>query len=106
MAWNIVQCRSNTQLRLDLTEPNANGVIIAIDIFLLEENRKHTLFSFRNKGTLARGFTMEIFDDSYVRLWRNTGNAGSWDNPVTSAIPLNLSKSNPFFLCSLTFTIK
>ena len=94
-AWNIVQCRPDTQIRLDLTEPNANGVIIAVDIFLLEENKKHTLFTFRNKGTLARGFTVEIHDDQSVKLWRNDG-SGTWVNSVTSAIPLTLSKSNFF----------
>ena len=93
----MVQCRPNTQLRLDLTEPNANGVIVAADIFVLEGGREHTLFSFRNKETLARGFAVEIYTDNYVKLMRNIG-GGSWDNPVTSATSLNLSKSHPFFL--------
>ena len=92
--WNIVQCRLNTQIILDLTESNANGVIVAADIFVLE-SRKHTIFSFRNKGTLDRGFTVEIHLDYTVQVWRNDG---GWTNPVTSAIPLNLGKFNPFFL--------
>ena len=93
VAWNIVQCRNGTQLRLDLTEPNANGVIVAADIFLFEENLKQTFFSFRNKGNLAMGFTVEIFNSNTVKLWRDIG--GGWENPVTSANPLTLSKSNP-----------
>ena len=92
--WNIVQCRPNTQLRLDLTEPNANGVIVAADIFLLE-SRKHILFSFRNKGTLARGFTVETFYDYSVQLWRNDG---GWAGQLISTTPLNPSKFNSCFI--------
>ena len=91
-----MQCRLNTQLRLDLTEPNANGVIVAVDIFVWEANRKHTLFSFRKKGTLAKVFTVEIYPDNTVQVWRNVG--GTWMIPIISAIPLNLSRSNLFFL--------
>ena len=93
-AWNIVQCKDGTQLRLDLTESNANGVIVAADI-LLRESRKHTLFSFRNKGTLARGFTVEVFYDYSVQLWRNDG---GWTRQFTSSTTLNPSKFNSCFI--------
>ena len=89
-----MQCRPSTQIRLDLTEANANGVVVAADIYLLE-SRKHTFFSFRNKGTLAQGFRLEIFPDYSVQLWRDPG-SGSWMNPVTMAEKLYPSKSNPY----------
>ena len=91
-----MQCRPNTQLRLDLTEPNANGVIVVADILLVEVGWKHTLFSFRDKGTLARGFTVEIRHDNSVQLWRDPG-SGSWENPVGTTEKLNPSKYNLFF---------
>ena len=94
-AWNIVQCKDGTQLRLDLTEANANGAIVAADI-LLRESRTHTLFAFRNQGTLDREFTVEISESNYVEIWRYT-DSGSWES-VISANPLNLSKSNPFLI--------
>ena len=90
-----MQCRPSTQLRLDLTESNANGLVIAFDIFVLE-SQKHTLFSFRNKGNLAMGFTLEIFYDYSVQLWQDTG-GGSWENPITTTTTLTPSKSN--FVC-------
>ena len=104
-AWNIVQCRPDTQIRLDLTESNANGVVAAADILLVEADWKHTLFSFRNKGTLARGFTVEINYDHSVQLWRDTGNE-IWENPLTTVEKLNLSKSNSYFTLSLTVATK
>ena len=91
-----MQCRPNTQLRLDLTEPNANGVIVVADILLVEVGWKHTLFSFRDKGTLARGFTVEIGYDNSVQLWLDPG-SGSWENPVGTTEKLNPSKYNLFF---------
>ena len=93
-----MQCRPNTQIRLDLTEPNANGVIVAADILLLE-SRKHTFFSFRDKGTLARGFTVEIFYDHFVQLWRNDG---GWAGQFTSGTALTLSKYNTSFWLTVT----
>ena len=104
VAWNIVQCRPNTQIRLDLTEPNANGVVVAADVFLVEESREHIFFSFRNKGTLALGFKVEIHTDKHVKLWRKVGPA--WVNHVTSTTTLNLSKSTSCFIWSLTVTTK
>ena len=91
-----MQCRSSTQIRLDLTEANANGVVVMADIYLLE-SRKHTFFSFRNKGTLALGFAVEIHYDHSVQLWRNPG-SGSWENPIITTEKLNLSNSNIFFI--------
>ena len=97
VAWNIVQCRPGTQIRLDLTEPNANGVVVAADIFLVEDNWKHTIFSFQNKETLERGFAVEIDNDYSVRLWRGPI-GGSWENPLVTAAKLNLSNSYLFFI--------
>ena len=94
VAWNIVQCRDDTQLRLDLTEPNANGVIVAADIFLFGV-QEHTLFAIRNKENRAMGFTVEIYIDYHVQLWRNYG---GWKKPVTSTAALTPSKSNLFFV--------
>ena len=91
----MVQCRPNTQLRLDLTNPNSNGAVVAFDIFVLEGGREHTLFSFRNQGTLARGFTVRVSENNYVKIWRDSG--AGWES-VASANPLNLSKSNLFFI--------
>ena len=103
VSWNIVQCRPDTQIRVDLMEPNANSVIIAADIYLVEENWKHTLFAFRNKGNLAKGFLVEIHYSYTVKLQQHTG-GGVWVNSVTSTAALTPSTIS-FFL-SLTFMIK
>ena len=95
VSWNIVECRPDTQIRLDLAEPNADGVVVAADIFPVVAGWKHTIFSFRNKGTRARGFTVEVDHDYSVRLWRDLGDGG-WDNPVITPAKLNLSKSSLF----------
>ena len=96
VAWNIAQCRDGTQLRLDLTEPNANGVVIAADIYVLG-SQKHTFFSFRNKGNLAVGFTVEMFTDYTVRLYRDPVN-GTWANQAQTTAKLNSSKFDLFFV--------
>ena len=95
MPWNIVQCRPSTQIRQDLTEQNANGVVAAADIFLLE-SRRQIFFSFRNKGNLAMGFVVEIFPDYSMQIWRNAG--FGWQNPVGTVAKLNLSKSHAYFI--------
>ena len=94
--WNIVQCRDGTQLRLDLTEPNANGVIIMADIYLLDNTQDHIFFTFRNKGNLAMGFKVEIDTARNIKMSRSI--AGSWGSPLYCTNPLTLSKFN-LFLC-------
>ena len=75
-------------------------MVVAADFFLVEDNWKHTFFSFRNKGNLAVGFTVEMFTDYTVRLYRDPV-SGTWANQAQTTAKLNSSKFDLFlFLIS------
>ena len=83
--WNILQCRSNTQLILQLSEQNANGVVVALDIFPISGGTyPQTIFAFRNSVSLAVSFTVELESDLRIKVWRFSTGWNLIVNPATA----------------------
>ena len=94
-----MQCRSNNFLIFPLNEQNANGVVVALDIFLISGGTyPQTIFSFRSSATLDGLLTIELSSDLKVSIFRF---ASYWFKKVTSADALTLS--NILFIHKITW---
>ena len=80
--WHLLQCRANSHLRLPLTDLNANGIVVAFDIYPYSDGAyPQTILSFRNSQNFAVPFTIELMNDLQVRAWRYDN---PWQNVVSS----------------------
>ena len=88
-AWNTVQCRSNTYLILPLNEQNANGVVVAVDIFPISGGTyPQLIFALRNSVNLAVTLTFELGEDLQPNIWQNLT---EWKRRVTPTAALTNS---------------
>ena len=83
--WNVLQCRSNTHLILPLNEQNANGVVVAVDIFPISGGTyPQLIFALRNSVNLAVTLTFELESGLRIKVsWYSAG----WNviaNPATA----------------------
>ena len=75
--WNMVQCRENTILFVPTGEQNANGVVVALDLYLnsVVGTGPRAIFTLRNSANLAISFTAQFNADREVHIWYGTSNS-------------------------------
>ena len=81
-----MECRTNTQLIFPLGEQNANGVVIAFDIFPISGGESiQGLFAFRNSASNTVTIHAQLASDRRVNVWYNSAGAShAWNNIITS----------------------
>lgn len=81
-----MQCRTDTHLILPLGEQNANGAVVAFDIFPISGGTyPQSLFAFGNSANLALTLTVELEDSRLVYVWQHLP---GWTHIATSAVTL------------------
>ena len=91
--WNILQYRSDTLLRLPTGEQNANGVVVAFDIYPYSGGTyPQTIFCFQNSGNIGVSFIIQITSTLHVIVGQFLPAMFNWDMVITEAKTLNNSK--------------
>lgn len=93
--WNVLQCRNNVYLSLPLGELNANGIVVAFDIYPYTGANVQTILSFRNTQNLKVPFTIELMGNLWVAAWRY--GTPAWKNAANST-NIYYSKSKLIFI--------
>ena len=89
--WNTLQCRTNTHLIFPLGEQNANGVVVAVNIFPISGGTyPQAIFALRNNVNFALTLTFELASDLRLKIWQNSP---GWNLRVDTATTLTNGNS-------------
>ena len=92
--WNTVHCRNNKALTLQIGGQNANGIVIAVDIYYTGPmSSDQTIFAIRNRVIPKNVFTVEISPSSAVTVWSYKASWTMWYGSTTLAAGKNLLKN-------------
>ena len=88
--WNSLQCRQNTILGLTIPESNANGIVVAADIFPFPTTTgpPQTIFSIRNRVNENMVFTVAIQPSGFIDVSKFTT---TWQTLFSSTQALDTS---------------
>ena len=91
-AWNMLSCRITSLLTLGLTEQNANGVVLGVDLYAYADpSASQTIFAFRDTANLDMELSLEVWTNGLIYGWTCCYGTGSMQRFVTSAT-VNWSK--------------